>query len=391
MVAVFFVSRGSSLMRRLILYFLLGLFQFEYCLCFSFDRAQLRTIHPPMNKSNININNRMPFLVHSRYLPKKQIQPHARSIESSDDVLGMEALSSIRVCCQTAAAAAVIDGITLNWSSLYQGRSWKTLVVLLGTLWKVGIAASLYRVFSIYQKYIKKKEEETLFQPIYFLCKTMARLWLEASWFFAFGCFVDLVELFQEEILWGVPFAILINGGLCFQRVSNRETEELTSSVDDLEGAAAVALQMGLVTARNMAYCTGALLLRATIIPLSALYQTTWRDRIRQILCLPSLVVTGALLWQLRKSFLTALLGATSLDLKPEVKKELFEAQRSFYSNVAATFKAEAIFKLGFFLVQTAVTNVKARKLVYVQIAATNAKARKLVYFLLHSTYQLKI
>jgi hypothetical protein len=325
----------------------------------------LRATRLPINNSNININNLVvPFLVHGRYLPRKQRQLHARSIESSDDVLGREALSSIRVCCQTAAAAAVIDGITLNWSSLHQGRSWKTLVGLLGTFWKVGIAASLYRVFTIYQKYIKKKEEETLFQPIYFLCKTMARLWLEASWFLAFGCFVDLVGLFQEDFTRATFLAILIAGGLCLQRVSYRKTEKLTSSVDDLEGAAAAARQMGLVTARNMAYCTGALLVRASIIPLSALYQTTWRDRIRQLLGLPSLVVTGALLWQLRKSFLTALLGATSLDLKPEVKKELFEAQRSFYSNVSATFKSEAIFKLGFFLVQIAVTNVAARKFV---------------------------
>jgi hypothetical protein len=362
MAAMFFVSGGSSLMRRLILYFLLSLIHFQFCLCFSFDRAQSRTIHLPINGSKININNRIPpFIV------------HARSIESSDDFLGREALSSIRVCCQTAAAAAVIDGITLNWSSLRQGRSWKTLVGLLGTFWKVGIAASLYRVFTIYQKYIKKKEEETLFQPIYFLCKTMARLWLEASWFLAFGCFVDLVDFFEEDFSWAISFAILIPVGLCFQRVSNLETEELAGSVDESEGAAAAARQMGLVTARNMAYCTSALLVRASIIPLSALYQPTWRDRTRQILGLPSLVVTGALLWQLRKSFLTALLGATSLDLKPEVKKELFEAQISFYSNVAATFESEAIFKLGFFLVQIAVTNVKARKL---------------VYYLLHSTYQ---
>jgi hypothetical protein len=363
MAAVFFVSGGSSLMRRLILYFLLCLILVQYCLSFSFDHVQLRATRPPINNSNININNRMHFIVHSRYLTGKPRQPHARSIESSDDFLGREALSSIRVCCQTAAAAAVIDGITLNWSSLRQGRSWKTLVDLLGTFWKVGIAVSLYRVFSLYQKYIKKKEEETLFQPIYFLCKTMARLWLEASWFLAFGCFVDLFGLFQEDFCWVGFFAILIVGGMCLSGVSDRETEELTGSVDDLEGAAAAARQMGLVTSRNMALCTGALLVRASIIPLSAFYQTTWRDRTRQILGLPSLVVTGALLWQLRKSFLTALLGATSLDLKPEVKKKLFEAQTSFYSNVAATFKSEAIFKLGFFLVQIAVTNVKPRNL----------------------------
>jgi hypothetical protein len=364
MVTVFFLFRDSSLLRRSFLYLFLSQLYFHNCLCFSFDHAQSHTIRLPINNGNVKIHNRKPFLVRGRCLPRKQRQPHARSVESSDDILGKEALSSIRVCCQTAAAAAVIDGITLNWSSLNQGRSWRTLVSLLGTFWKVGIAASLYRVFYIYQKYIRQKEEETLFQPIYFLCKTMARLWLEASTFLAFGSLVDLIGLFQEEFTVGAELATLIAGGLFYQMVSNRETEKLTISVANLEGAAAAARQMGLVTARNMAYCTGALLVRASIIPLSALYQTTWRDRIRQILGLPSLVVTGALLWQLRKSFLTALLGATSLDLKPEVKKELFEAQIRFYNDLAATFKSEAIFKLGFFLFQIAVTNVTTRKLV---------------------------
>jgi hypothetical protein len=363
MVAVIFVSRGSSILRRSLLFFLLCLFHFQYCFCFSFDGVQLRTIRLRIDISNIHINNRIHFLVHSRYLSGKQRQPRARSIESSDEVLGREALSSIRVCCQTAAAAAVIDGITFNYSSLQQGRNWNTLVGLFGTVWKAGIAVSLYRVFTIYQKTIKKKEAETLFQPIYYLCKTMARLWLEASWFLTFGSFVDLVGLFQNDFYWGGFFAILISGGLCFQRVFDRETEEI-ARVDDLEGAAAAARQMGVLTARNMAYCTGALLGRASIIPLSALYQTTWRDRIMQILGLPTPVVTGALLWQLRKTFLAALVGATSLDLEPEVKKQLFEAQRSFYSNVASIFKSEATFKLGFFLVQIAVTYTQARKLV---------------------------
>jgi uncharacterized membrane protein len=40
------------------------------------------------------------------------------------------------------------------------------LIGLLGTVWKIGIEASRYRVFNIYQKDIKKKEL-TLFQPIY--------------------------------------------------------------------------------------------------------------------------------------------------------------------------------------------------------------------------------
>jgi hypothetical protein len=360
MVAVFFVSRGSSLLRRSLLFFILRLFQFQYSHCFSFDSVQFRAIRPQINKSNINSNNRMHFLVHSRHLDGNQRQPRARCVDSSDDVLGKEALSSIRVCCQTAAVAAVIDGITFNWSCLCQRRDWKTLVGFLGTVWKVGIAASLYRVFTIYQKCIKKKEEETLLQPIYYLCKTMARLWLEASWFLTFGCFVDLVGIFQDEFHWRSFFAILIVGGLCFQRVSDRETEEL-ASVDDLEGAAAAARQMGLLTARNMAYCTGALLGRACIIPLSTLYQTTRLGRIKQILDLPTPVVTGALLWQLRKSFLAALVGATSLDLQLEMKKDLFEAQRSFYSNVAFLFKSEAAAKLGFFLVPIAVTYMKAR------------------------------
>jgi hypothetical protein len=139
----------------------------------------------------------------------------------------------------------------------------------------------------------------------------------------AFGCFVDLVGIFQDEFSWVGFFAILIAGGGCLSRVSDRETEEL-ASVDDLQGSAAGARQMGLVTARNMAYCTGALLVRASIIPLSAFYQTTRLGQIKQILDLPTPVVTGTLLWQLRKSFLAVLVGVTSLDLQPEVKNELF-------------------------------------------------------------------
>jgi hypothetical protein len=298
---------------------------------------------------------------HNRCLTAKQRKPRVASTGSSDEVLESEALSSIRICYQSAAASAFVDGIIFNWSSLRDGRSWETLVPvdLLGTVWKVGIAASLYRMLTFYQIHLKKREEETCFQPIYFICKTMARLWLEATWVLAFACLTDLVGFFQDAFSWVGFFAILIAGGGCLSRVSDRETEEL-ASVDDLQGSAAGARQMGLVTARNMAYCTGALLLRASIIPFSAFYQTTWRGQIKQILDLPTPVVTGALLWQLRKSFLAVLVGFTSHDLQLEVKNELFRAQSSFYSTVASTFKGEAIFKLGFFLVQIA---LKARNL----------------------------
>jgi hypothetical protein len=68
----------------------------------------------------------------------------------------------------------------------------------------------------------------------------MARLWLEATWFLALGV---LSTYFQDEVS-GSFFGYFIAGGLFFQRVSNRETEELTRSVDDLEaGAAAVVRQ----------------------------------------------------------------------------------------------------------------------------------------------------
>jgi hypothetical protein len=356
MVAVFFASCGSSLSQRSFLFFILFLLHFQYCLCFAFDRVQLQTIRIPIN--NNNINNHMQR--HNRYLAGKQRQTRVASTGSSNEVLESEAFSSMRICYQSAAASAFVDGITFNWSS----RNWETLVPvdLLGTVWKVGIALSLYRMLPLYQIYIKKIDEETSFQPVYYICKTMARLWLETTWVLAFGCFVDLVGLFRDASSWVEFFAILIAGGGCFSRVADRDTE-VVASEDDLQGSAAAAQQMGLVTARNMAYCTGALLVRASIIPLSAFYETTWRGRIEQISNLPTPVVTGALLWQLRKSFLTVLAGVTSLDLQPEAKDELFEAQRSFYSKVASTFKGEAIFKLGFFLAQIVITFTKARKL----------------------------
>jgi hypothetical protein len=357
MMAVLFNSRGCSLLRRLLLVCILCPFHFQDSHCFSVDIFQ-RTIN------NSNINTRMHFLVHNRCFVGKRRQPRVASTGSSDDVLESEALSSMQRCYQSAAASAFIDGITVNWSSLRQGRNLETSLAadLLGTVWKVGLAASLYRVFTIYQKFINKKEEETFFQPLYYICRTMSRLWREATWVLAFGCLADLVGLFQDTSLWVGVFAILIAGGGCFRRVTDRETEVL-ATVDDLQSSAAAARRMGRVAARNMAYCTGALIVRASIIPLSAFYQTTWRGRIKQILGLPTPVVTGALLWQLRKSFQAALVGATSLGLQPEVKNELFTAQRSFYSKLASTFKSEAIFKLGFFLVQIVTTFMNARKI----------------------------
>jgi hypothetical protein len=53
----------------------------------------------------------------------------------------------------------------------------------------------------------------------------MARLWFEATWFLAL-CFVTYY-LFRTKSR-GSFFGYFIAGGLFFQRVSNRETEELT-------------------------------------------------------------------------------------------------------------------------------------------------------------------
>jgi hypothetical protein len=318
-----------------------------------------------MNSSNSNTNNnnnnRMNFLVRSRDHASKQRLPSVEREELKDDALESEALSSIRVCYRTAAASAVIDGITFNWSALRHGRSWEALNGLLGTVWKIGLATSLYRAFTIYQTNLKKQEKD-VFLPVYSVCKTMARLWLEATWVLAFGCFVDLVGVFQDKFSYGGSFAIFLLAGWCFKSVSDRETQEF-ASVHDLEDTAAAARQMGLVTVRNMAYCSGALLARASIIPLSATYQDTWQGLMMQISGLPTPLVTGALLWQLRKSFLAALVAITSRDLQPCVRSDLFRAERSFYTKVAATFKGEATFKVGFFLFQMVVTYMKARKL----------------------------
>jgi hypothetical protein len=130
MVVLFFVSNSSSLLRWL--FFCIMCLHFQHCLCFSFDRVRLRAIRLPINNSNSNSNNHMNPTIRIRYLTGKQRKPRGASTGSSDEVLESEALSSVRICYQSAAASAFVDGITFNWSSLRQGRNWETLVPVVG-------------------------------------------------------------------------------------------------------------------------------------------------------------------------------------------------------------------------------------------------------------------
>jgi hypothetical protein len=223
----------------------------------------------PINNSNIKINNcRKPFLVRESDLPRKQ-DNLTQSIESSDDVnvLGREAISiyvfAVRHlrCCR-------------DWRNYPQlvlsarDEDWMTLVGLLATFWKVGIAASLYRVFTIYQSISNKKKESCFQQSTFFLCKTMARLWGG----YLVPCFWVLHRYFQDEVSWGFFAIFLCRRTFLPEGLESRNWGSLPGCRRFRRRCGGS--QMGLVTARNMAYCTGTLLFRATIIPLSAFYQT---------------------------------------------------------------------------------------------------------------------
>jgi hypothetical protein len=181
-----------------------------------------------------------------------------------------------------------------------------------------GIAASLYPVFNITKSISNKKKKK----PVSSQSTFFARPWRVSGLRLVpcFGCFVDL---FSGRSLVGSFLGYFIAGGLFFQRVSNRETEELTRSVDDLRSCAGSPAN-GTRDGSEHACQAGTLLSRNHHTAVSFL-SNDLRDRIRQILGLPSLVVTGAVV-AVAQIVLIALFGATSLDLKPEVKKELFEA-----------------------------------------------------------------
>jgi hypothetical protein len=109
MVAVFFVSRGSSPIRRIILYPLLCLIHFQCCLSF-LSRAQSCEQYTCTNNSNIKINNcRKPFLPVSSRPPRKQRQPHASKHRINDRCLRKGGHFCIMFAVRHAAAAAVID------------------------------------------------------------------------------------------------------------------------------------------------------------------------------------------------------------------------------------------------------------------------------------------
>jgi hypothetical protein len=189
---------------------------------------------------------------------------------------------------------------------------------LLATFWKVGIAASLYRCSTSKKVYqTKRKKKKLCFSQSTFFARPwrVSGLRLPGSLLWVF------CDLFSGRSLGEFLWLFYCRRTFLPEGLESRNWgayQECRRFRRRCGGSPA----MGLVTARNMAYCTGTLLSRNYHTAVSFL-SNDLRDRIRQILGLPSLVVTVLCCGSCANRF-NCFVHATSLDLKPEVKKELW-------------------------------------------------------------------
>jgi hypothetical protein len=168
---------------------------------------------------------------------------------------------------------------------LCQGRSWMTSACLQLSL-KVGIAASLYRCSTSTKSISTKKKKK---KPVSANLLSLQDHGASLVWGYLVPCFVlcDLLS-FQDEVSWEFLWLFYCRRTFLPEGLESRNWGAY-QSVDDLEGAGG-SPAMGLVTARNT-YCRALCFPRNYHTAVSFL-SNDLRDRIRQILGLPSLVVT---------------------------------------------------------------------------------------------------
>jgi hypothetical protein len=255
-----------------------------------------------------------------------------------------KAIAAIQSCCTVAAVSAVVDSVTLWMSSDDQ-----SLFALGSVVWKLGWAFSLYRVSTIHDERPVKAED--IHQVIISVCETISPLFRLAAWIIAFGSMGDIVGLFYERIPWireGFLAALLVSA-VAIRVVSARETKALTVAGANVDKGAAAAQRAGHRAVRNMALCSGALLIRGAVLVPIALSQASWVGQLFQLAGVPTPVATAVLLLTLRRSVLRTIVAATSSSqtkFDPKQRDELNDAQAAFYSKVAGTFRSDIAIKV---------------------------------------------
>ena len=221
------------------------------------------------------------------------------------------------------------------------------------TFWKLAVAGGVKYASEIYRrsgKVVMSVEDSETVKHIF---SAMAGVWRLTAVMVVIGEGIDAIALFGNTRVARLVFVVAAAMGSFLARsISATETKAFESSHQGRK--------MGLRATRNMAISVGALLLKGALSPLPLFVKEM--SRVQQVNVLAGIAtpfVTAGLLWNMRRSFIPVMVAATetertkSEDLSASYAS-LFEAQRKFFSKVAATFEKEVQFKVLFSLVSLA-------------------------------------
>lgn len=280
----------------------------------------------------------------SRPTGNRSSSRHGASVVQPDELeqARSQAFSKIKSCYISAFVSIAVDVATTMSMSTGIGFNLKASEMLVSA-WELGLAFSVYRMSVVYQN-IKDVSDE-LPDVVDAVYRIMAKVWRVTAWMLALEAWLDIRRLYVAKgNMIGLPFLVTsFSLAFFFRRYSHLQVERLFvgDGKDPSSPQSKMYRQMRIIV-RNMALCTGGLLLHASTMPLLALARPTLDSKLKGFIKLPTTVITAGLLWKLRGALLETFTAALSKGLKGDLQLKLFNAQKAFYGKVAGTFQLEA-------------------------------------------------
>jgi hypothetical protein len=254
-----------------------------------------------------------------------------------------KSLQAIQACYEAAALSAVVDGVT-SCLTLRKSPTIEPAFALLKTFWKLGLVVGLWSAENVYRSADPKKPASEALVSIF---RIMSRLWRRSTWIVALGSTLDVATAFQRDRPWRMAVVTVV-GGFALREVSAKETKEFQKDDDP-------ARRVGLNAVQTMAVCTGSLVLRGIVDVALVIPKPTLLSKLLQAAGTQTPFLMARQLWLLRRAVLKNLVAITSTKRGAlTITEDLLDAQTKFYSNVASTFKADAVLKTVVALVQQA-------------------------------------
>jgi hypothetical protein len=270
-----------------------------------------------------------------------------------------EATSSLRSCSRYALASFLVD-LALDSPELMEEEWTDRVLGGLAMIWKASLALGIFQFTKAFISNNQDRLNDARVGNLPALVDTayryMSRLWRQTAWVLLIETAAEITSELKGRYLWvprafiGASVAVLLGLRYLtfqqFQGIGNYAEEKLRNP--ELPSESSATVRKARATFQNMAMCTGTLIARAAVMPVTMALAA---DRapvklLKNLMAFRTRVTIATLLWSMRRATLEGFEAAVRQEAAPSVRIKLYKAQSKFFAQAAETFRDEAVVKL---------------------------------------------